>query len=138
MSTAILESMVQIKRLPEVVRFRRPDLQLSVSHNKVGDVLVAQGNLAPALDSYRASLAIFERLAAADPGNAEWQRDVIVSNVKLAEIVGRAGESGAARAHYQAAMSIALELQASGRLAPRDAWMVGELERRLGAAAGKP
>ena len=36
---------------------------LSVSYNKVGDVLVAQGNLAEALKSYRDSLAIAERLA---------------------------------------------------------------------------
>jgi tetratricopeptide (TPR) repeat protein len=102
-----------------------------VSHNKIGDVLVAQGNLAPALDSYRASLAIFERLAQADPGNAGWQRDLIVSNVKLAEIAGQANEGAKARAHYQAALEIAAALQATGRLAPRDAWMVGDLEARL-------
>jgi hypothetical protein len=33
-------------------------------------------------------------------------------------------------------LEIALELQASGRLAPRDAWMVGDLEARLAVAAG--
>jgi hypothetical protein len=37
---------------------------LSVSYNKVGDVLVAQGKLDEALKSYRDSLAIAERLAA--------------------------------------------------------------------------
>jgi hypothetical protein len=96
-------------------------------------VLVAQGNLAPALDNYRASLAIAERLAQADPGNAEWQRDLIVSYVKLAEIAGRAGEGAAAPAYYQAALAIAVKLQASGRLAPPDAWLVGALEARLAA-----
>ena len=49
---------------------------LSVSHNKIGDVQVAQGDLAGALTSYRASLAIRDRLAKADPGNAGWQRDL--------------------------------------------------------------
>ena len=106
---------------------------LSVSHNKIGDVLVAQGNLGPALDSYRASLAIRERLAQAGPGNAGWQRDLIVSNVKIAEIAGQANEGAKARAHYQAALEIAADLQATGRLAPSDAWMVGELEARLAA-----
>jgi tetratricopeptide (TPR) repeat protein len=49
---------------------------LSVSYNKVGDVLVAQGKLDEALKAYRDSLAIMERLAAADPSNTQWQRDV--------------------------------------------------------------
>jgi tetratricopeptide (TPR) repeat protein len=83
---------------------------LSVSQNNIGDVLVAQGKLAPALDSYRTSLAIAERLAQADPGNAGWQRDLMVANMKLAEIIGEAGESAVARAHYQAALKIAAEL----------------------------
>ena len=48
-----------------------------------GDVQQDQGDLAAALGSYRASLAIRERLAAADRGNAGWQRDVAVSNAKL-------------------------------------------------------
>jgi tetratricopeptide (TPR) repeat protein len=39
-------------------------------------VLVAQGNLAEALKSFRDGLAIFERLAKADPNNAGWQRDL--------------------------------------------------------------
>ena len=46
------------------------------SHNQIGDVHRAQGNLPAALESYRATLAIGERLAKADPGNADWQRDL--------------------------------------------------------------
>src|SRR3954467_882144 len=48
---------------------------LSVSYNKIGDVLVAQGNLPEALKAYRDSRDIAERLARADPANAGWQRD---------------------------------------------------------------
>ncbi|MGA7328657.1 MAG: hypothetical protein WBX25_30250 [Rhodomicrobium sp.] len=47
---------------------------LSVSYDKVGDVLVAEDNLAEALQAYRDKLGIAERLAKADPGNAGWQR----------------------------------------------------------------
>jgi hypothetical protein len=43
-----------------------------------GDVHVEQGDLPAALESYRASLAIAERLAQADPGNAGGQRDLVV------------------------------------------------------------
>jgi len=59
---------------------------LSVSHDRVGDVLVAQGNLPGALEAFRRSLALRERLAAADPGNAGWQRDLWVSYWRLAQM----------------------------------------------------
>jgi hypothetical protein len=57
---------------------------LSVSYDRVGDVLVAQGNLPEALKSFRDGLAIAERLAQADRGNAGWQFDFVVSHWKLA------------------------------------------------------
>ena len=117
---------------------RRPDdierqRDLSVSHDRIGDVLVAQGNLAPALESYRASLAIRERLAQADPGNAGWQRDLIVSHWKLADLAEKAGEEAEVRRHWQVALKIAKDMAASERLAPRDAWIVGQIEERLAA-----
>jgi hypothetical protein len=43
---------------------------LSVSHIKIGALLMAQGDLAGAGAAFRASLTIAERLSAADPGNA--------------------------------------------------------------------
>jgi tetratricopeptide (TPR) repeat protein len=67
-------------------------------------------------------------LAARDPSNTEWQRDLIVSNVKLAEI---AEEASTAERHYQATLEIAVALRDSGRLAPVDGWLVGKLEARL-------
>jgi hypothetical protein len=46
---------------------------LSLSYNRIGDVLVAQGNLTGALQAYRDSLAIRERLAKIEPSNSGWQ-----------------------------------------------------------------
>jgi len=46
---------------------------LSVSYNNIGDVLVAQGNLAEALKSFRDGLAIAECLAQSDAGKPDWQ-----------------------------------------------------------------
>ena len=60
---------------------------LSVSHNNIGDVLVAQGDVAGALAAYRASLAIGETLAARDPANTEWQRDLSVSHDKIGDVL---------------------------------------------------
>ena len=56
-------------------------------YNLVGDVLVDQGELAEALKAYRDSLAIRERLAKADPGNAGWQRDLSVSYFKVGDVL---------------------------------------------------
>ena len=58
-----------------------------MSYNKVGDVLVAQGNLPEALKSFRDGLAISERLAKADPNNAGWQRDLSVSYNKIGDVL---------------------------------------------------
>jgi len=57
---------------------------LSVSQEKIGNVLLAQGDLAGALEAYRKSMGVRERLASADPSNAGWQRDLAVSFHKLA------------------------------------------------------
>ena len=46
-----------------------------------------QGNLPEALKSYRDSLAIVDRLAKADPGNAGWQRDLAVSYEKVGDVL---------------------------------------------------
>jgi predicted negative regulator of RcsB-dependent stress response len=48
---------------------------LDQPHDKVGDVLVAQGKLDEALKIYRDGLAITERLATLDRSNTQWQRD---------------------------------------------------------------
>jgi predicted negative regulator of RcsB-dependent stress response len=49
---------------------------LSVSYQKVGDVLVAQGKLQEALEAYQQTLAIMKRLAEQDKTNSGWQRDL--------------------------------------------------------------
>ncbi|MCE5237717.1 hypothetical protein LLH23_04415, partial [bacterium] len=73
---------------------------LSVSHNKLGDVRVAQGDLSGALEEYEADLAIAQRLAAADPGNAAWQRDLAVSFYKLAAFHNEANQEEQAVARF--------------------------------------
>ena len=65
---------------------------LKEPHNRIGDVL-EQGSLPAALDSYKASLAIADRLAKADPGNAGCQRDLSVSAYEIT--AGMVSTSGA-------------------------------------------
>ena len=99
--------------------------ELSISHNKIGDVLMSQGDLTAALENYRAAMAIAERLAASDPGNAEWQRDLIVGFAKLSQVTGD-------KAYAAKALDVALGMQQRGILAPRDAWFIEEFKRQLG------
>lgn len=88
---------------------------------------------------YQQLLAIAERLAAAEPDRADYQRDLIVSHVKLAETAADtpAGRATAAQ-HYRAALAIAQTLAGGDRLAPTDRWMVAELEKRLAAMRVEP
>lgn len=46
----------------------------------------AQGDLPAALISYKASRAIRERLAKADPGSAGWQHDLSVSHERIGDV----------------------------------------------------
>jgi hypothetical protein len=105
-----------------------------VSWNKLGDVRQAQGDLAGALAAYVADLAIAERLAALDPGNPGWQRDLIVSHWRIAAVLEELPERrGEVATHWGKALAVARELAGSGRLAPVDAYFVETLERRLAA-----
>ena len=71
-----------------------------------GDAAMAYGDLADALTAYRAGLAIAERLAAADPSNASWQRDLSVSHNKLGDVLVAQGQLAEALAAYRASQAI--------------------------------
>jgi tetratricopeptide (TPR) repeat protein len=72
----------------------------------LGDVLVAQGNLPEALKAYQDGLAIAERLARADPGNAGWQRDLSVSYEKIGNVLVDQGNLPEALKAYQDGLAI--------------------------------
>jgi hypothetical protein len=57
------------------------------SYEKIGDVDSAQGDLPSALSSYKEGLQIRQKLAARDPGNAQWQTDLVISQWKLAVVL---------------------------------------------------
>jgi hypothetical protein len=87
---------------------------------------IALGQTDQALERYGQLLRHHERLAQAEPDRADYQRDLIVSYVRMSEI-----EPAAARRHLSSALDIARSLQTRGRLAPTDAWIPDELARRL-------
>jgi tetratricopeptide (TPR) repeat protein len=85
---------------------------LSASHFNIGDVLRAQGDLPAALESFRASLTITERLAKADPGNARWQSDLSQSLNKNAGVQIAAGKREEGLANYSKSLAILEKLAA--------------------------
>jgi hypothetical protein len=74
----------------------------------VGNLLVKQGKVHEAIAELQAPLVIAERLAAADPTNAEWQRDLYASYRNLGLVQERRGNSGEARDMYCRAKSVIL------------------------------
>ncbi|MFZ5748042.1 MAG: tetratricopeptide repeat protein [Pseudomonadota bacterium] len=83
-----------------------------VLENEIGNIELASGNLGAARERFAAYLAIAERLAAQEPGNAEWQRDLSVSHNKLGDVERASGNLGAARERYAASLAIAERLAA--------------------------
>ncbi len=77
----------------------------------MGDLL-AKGDLAGALKAYQQDLAIAQKLAAQDPGNAGWQRDLSVSFNKIGDVQSAQGDLGGALEAYQASLAIRQKLAA--------------------------
>jgi tetratricopeptide (TPR) repeat protein len=104
--------------------------ELSVSQEKVGNVLVAQGELTGALAAYREDLAITETLAGRDPGNTQWQRDLSVSNNKVGDVLAAQGDLPGALAAYRKGLAITETL--AGRDPGNTQW-----QRDLSVSNGK-
>jgi tetratricopeptide (TPR) repeat protein len=107
-------------------RAARTDRERSVADDEIGDVLVKAGDLSGAKARFEASLEVMERLAAANPGSAEAQRDVWVSLWRLANMEG----SGVTWDRVLARME---EMKARGTLLPTDE---GFLEQARQLASG--
>jgi predicted negative regulator of RcsB-dependent stress response len=71
----------------------------------VGDVLVQQGDLPHALQSYKAMLGINERLAKAEPSNSSWQFGLSVSLAKIGSVLWASGDRAGALANYHKALA---------------------------------
>jgi tetratricopeptide (TPR) repeat protein len=87
--------------------------QRGVAFNNQGDIFLAQGNLQSALQAYQNGLAIAQKLAAADPSNTTWQRDLSVSFEKVGNVFQDQGQLAEALKAYQDGLAIAQKLAAA-------------------------
>jgi hypothetical protein len=94
----------------------------------VGDLYRALGQGEAARQAYQNALAIAERLAQAEPDRADYQRDLVVSIVRLALL------DDGDRRHQRLvrAASLLAALKAGGKLAPVDEPMIAAVEQLLG------
>ncbi len=97
---------------------------LSVAHDRAGDVLVAQGKLPEALKSFREGLAIRERLTSKTPDNAGLQHDLSISHEKVGDLLAVQGKLDEALESIRKQLAI-VERLANG--APGDTDLQSEL-----------
>jgi hypothetical protein len=77
------------------------------AYAQAGAILVTLGRSDQALKSYRDGLAIAERLAKADPGNAGWQRHLSVSYNNVGDVLVAQGDLPEALKSYRDGLAIA-------------------------------
>ena len=81
-----------------------------MSHSKVGSIYQEQGRLDAALYAYQAGKRIMEGLAALDPANIDWLRDLSVSHNRIGRIYQLQRKLAKAIAEYEADLKIAERL----------------------------
>ena len=79
-------------------------------------MLQAQGDLAAALESYKAALAVDARLTKSDPSNTVWQRFLSASHVEIGEVLQAQGNLPAALKSYRGGVG---HQRAAGQIGPR-------------------
>ncbi len=86
---------------------------VALSHTTLGVVQFAQGDLAGALESYKAALLIYDALAAAALDDNNAQRDVSVINDRIGDVLSGLGQVDAALLAYRASLQISERLYAA-------------------------
>ncbi len=116
-SSAALLSYRAAGAIAETLAVRNPtDTQwqrdISASHNRIGNMLLAHGDGPGALAAFRKGLAITEILAAPDPANTLGQRDLSVGYNKIGDVLLAQGDGAGALAAFRKGLAIAETLAA--------------------------
>ena len=110
---------------------QRADYQrdLSISYERLGDLMTALGKGEDARDYFLKALDIHKRLAQAEPQRADYQRDLIVSLVRIAQT-----DPAHAVEHLRRALDIARALKTRGLLVKGLDEMIAGLQAMLAQA----
>jgi len=86
----------------------------SVDHYRLGDAATAEGDLATARTHYQAAFCHARQLVTANPDSTEWQGDLLLSHMVLANFCLTAADDwDSARSQYEAIVGIAGRLAAA-------------------------
>jgi tetratricopeptide (TPR) repeat protein len=88
------------------------DRDVGVAYHELGMVQHAKGSLEEALQAYTEYHDAAQRLAAQDPGNAEWQRDLSISFERIGDMQSARGNLDGAFKAYQDGLDIREKLAA--------------------------
>jgi tetratricopeptide (TPR) repeat protein len=80
------------------------------ARTSLADIAVAHGQLNVALAAYSEARSAMEHLAGSEAGNADWQRDLSVSNNKIGDVLVSRGNLPEALKSYRAGLAIAERL----------------------------
>ncbi len=105
---------------------------LSVTCDRVGDVLLAKGDTVGALENLRGGLEIAEALAERDSGNLGWQHDLSVSLDRVGEALSKMGDLDAAYACYRKGFAISERLASQHPDRLEWLWDLSQSYERLG------
>jgi tetratricopeptide (TPR) repeat protein len=83
---------------------------------QLGEMTRDDAQLRAALEHHRAALAIRKRLVLVEPGNAHWQRNLLLTHKGIADVLAARGDWAAAVERYRVALLIA---EALAQSAPR-------------------
>jgi len=79
---------------------------LSISLDKIGNILFEQGNLSDALEPYQQSLSIAGRLTSSNPNNVLWKHDLSISREKIGDILFAQGNLVDALEEYRQSLNL--------------------------------
>jgi eukaryotic-like serine/threonine-protein kinase len=147
-STPLLENMVKttLEYLDNlaVESSGDPGLQseIAAAYQKVGDVQGNPyqsnlGNMEGAIDAYRKSLAIREKLVAENPANAEMRRGLAKSYEAIGDMFWTKGEYTEANADYLENLRIQYELSISEAAVVEDSFGMARARHRIGQALSR-
>ncbi|TIX27050.1 caspase domain-containing protein [Mesorhizobium sp.] len=83
---------------------------LAISHIKLANIKMAQGDLPTALENYEAARDMLQGLTASLPDEKGWLGDLAMANDKIGNVLATQGDVGAAAQAYQKSLSIKLQL----------------------------
>ncbi len=84
-------------------------------YTRLGDIAMQQGDRAGALKSYQGGLSVAEGQAYADPGNAEWQRELAVPYERVGDVLVAQGDRAGALKSYRDSLAIRERLAQADR-----------------------